>query len=212
MFIGCGADGFVQAVANLAVARWFRFRFQVITSFIEEVYGFATENYPDKEIGLDVWTPAYAWLVGQNYRSLAGLCHWVKPMVYPIDGPAGLAGELIALISGLTAVNPDLDQDQAVRQACRFFGFDADKSPTMEKMIKRGFPDSIYESELRRAKVLMNRTRPVRAGCPIFDGSPKRVRDRVRRARTVETDGIILYCYDLAPFDHLEAAGKALAE
>jgi hypothetical protein len=58
----------------------------------------------------------------------------------------------------------------------------------------------------------MNRSRPVRAGCPVFDGSPKRIGDRVKRARAVETDGIILYAYDLAPMSHLEAAGKVLSK
>ena len=82
----------------------------------------------------------------------------------------------------------------------------------MESMIRNGFPDSVYESEMRRARILVNRARPVRTGCPVFDGTPRRIRDRVKRALVAETDGIIFYCYDLAPFDHLKAAGKVLAE
>jgi hypothetical protein len=57
-----------------------------------------------RRVALDLFTPALAPLVGQDYPALGGLAEWGKPMTYRITAaPAGLRLELPALIRGMAA-------------------------------------------------------------------------------------------------------------
>jgi hypothetical protein len=68
----------------------------------------------DCSVGLDLFTPALAPLVGQDYRALAGCCDWIKAMTYTkAMGPAGLPLEIRSLIEGLMAAHRQITEDAA---------------------------------------------------------------------------------------------------
>lgn len=76
-----------------------------------------------KAVGLDLFTPAIAPLVGQDYRLLAPLGDWVKPMSYcRAKGPAGMPLELACFVRGMTAWGRGLDEKTVMAFAGRSFG------------------------------------------------------------------------------------------
>ena len=56
-------------------------------------------------IGADLYTPALAPLVGQDYALFSAQCDWIKPMVYfYAQGPAGIQLEMRSLSIGIKGV------------------------------------------------------------------------------------------------------------
>ena len=82
------------------VKRFLQFRIDSIFDLVKQVREI-TNSFGVK-LGLDLFTPAFAELVGESYTKLAPYTDWVKPMVYQYAmGPAGIRLETKALIEGL---------------------------------------------------------------------------------------------------------------
>ncbi|MDR1745274.1 MAG: hypothetical protein LBS30_05925 [Planctomycetota bacterium] len=76
-----------------------------------------------KAVGLDLFTPAIAPLAGQEYRVLAPLGDWIKPMSYcHAKGPAGLPLELASFVRGMKAWGRGADEKTIAAFAGRSFG------------------------------------------------------------------------------------------
>jgi len=208
---GTGADGLMFALEHLPLVHWLQFRSFLISSLVREVYTKVMGEFSGREVALDVWPPAFAWLVGQDYGDLSSFCSWLKPVVYSGDGPGGAAGEVMAFIDGLSAINPELRDALKVESIGRFFGFDLTATRSDGEPGDLAFPSSVFRSEFERARLRTGGRCPVMAGCPIFDGTPEEAAGMVRDILSLEPQGLILYAYDLASFQHLEAAGRALA-
>jgi hypothetical protein len=80
-----------------------RFRADSILSLVQEVQKIA--NRLGRKIGLDLFSPAFAPLVGQDYSAIGALADWAKPMTYRhAYGPAGLRLETESLVNGLERI------------------------------------------------------------------------------------------------------------
>src|SRR6202022_2004534 len=88
------------AAANPLLARFLRFRMDSITGLVAAAAAEAGRRR--RQVGLDLFSPGLASLVGQDYRALARHCVWAKPMTYRVaQGPAGLRLEIPALVEGV---------------------------------------------------------------------------------------------------------------
>ena len=66
------------------------------------------------KIGLDLFSPSLAGMVGQDYLSLSSLCDWIKPMIYcHARGPAGFPLEAGSLLEALRKIAPLLGREEA---------------------------------------------------------------------------------------------------
>ena len=95
------------------VQRFLRFRADSVSAVVAE----ATRRMRKlgRKVSLDVFTPALAPLVGQDFTALAPGAAWIKPMIYRFgDGPANLRSELPRLIRELGAF---LGQSEATAMA-----------------------------------------------------------------------------------------------
>jgi hypothetical protein len=96
-----GAEWLERLVAARPVLqRFIRFRADSVSGLVAE----ATQRMRrlGKKVSLDVFTPALAPLVGQDFSALAPEADWIKPMIYRFgDGPANLRSELPTLIRDL---------------------------------------------------------------------------------------------------------------
>ncbi|MDR0497263.1 MAG: hypothetical protein LBH42_06595 [Treponema sp.] len=80
-----------------AIACFFSLKASNISKSLRRLCGYFREkNY---SIGLDVFAPFLSAFVGQNLKTLSGLCDFMKPMMYRVtNAPAGLPFETEALL------------------------------------------------------------------------------------------------------------------
>jgi hypothetical protein len=83
-----------------ALQAFLRFRAGSVSRFVEAVAGVIHDE--GLEVGLDCFSPALTWMVGQDLRALDACCEWIKVMSYGHTmGPAGLPFELLGLADWL---------------------------------------------------------------------------------------------------------------
>ncbi len=75
-------------------------------------------------IGLDLFSPSLAPLVGQSYERLSMHCDWIKAMTYAkAEGPATLVLECKALIDGVQSVASHLPWEEVATWVAQLLGF-----------------------------------------------------------------------------------------
>lgn len=104
-----------------------------------------------KKVGLDLFSPSIAWLVGQNYSLLGEHADWIKPMSYcHAKGPAGLPLELACLARGLLAWSQHLSKDEIMYFMGRTFP-NAGLPSTAAELEKKGLSEKAAGKELSLA-------------------------------------------------------------
>ncbi len=117
-------------------------------SIVRAVRRFGTQAHSrGTEVGLDLFSPSLAPLVGQDYAALGELCDWIKSMTYRrAAGPAGLPLEIACLRRGLQELCPACDP---VRLRSAFASLFPWKLPDSDvELLRHGLPASIISSEL----------------------------------------------------------------
>jgi hypothetical protein len=95
VLLGAGGPRFID--------RFLRWRVSVILQAVERASDTARTR-----IGLDVFSPGLARMVGQDIRRLARRAEWTKAMTYStVHAPAGMPYELAALLRWLEAAGDD---------------------------------------------------------------------------------------------------------
>lgn len=80
--------------------RYLRFRIDSVLETLREVRKITDQH--KVRLGLDLFSPAFAEIVGYDYSELKKYADWVKPMTYQYAfGPAGLRLETISLVEGI---------------------------------------------------------------------------------------------------------------
>jgi len=121
------------------------FRAGSIAAVVRNLAGLARAR--SLRVGLDLFSPALAPLVGQDYPALSGLCDWVKPMTYrAAAGPAGLPLEIACLWKALRELDPQGNGRSARLLLDRLFPWGL---PAVESdLLKNGLPAAVIASEL----------------------------------------------------------------
>lgn len=89
-------------------------------------------------VGLDLFSPALAPLVGQSYRELSRLCDWIKAMTYThAIGPAGLPLELRSLVRALVSSDSAIAMAQALRWTEALLGVELESPDLLTEQIER---------------------------------------------------------------------------
>ena len=98
-------------------------------------------------VGLDLFSPALAGLVGQDYRLLAPAADWLKPMTYcHAVGPAGLPLELASLARALLALAPRLAEREALAAVRKAFRLPVPAA--LSRLLADGLPERLVAAEL----------------------------------------------------------------
>jgi hypothetical protein len=101
-------------------------------------------------VGLDCFSPALAWMVGQDLGALASYGQWLKIMSYAHTlGPAGLPFELLGLVQWLVDQHGATEAD-ALAWLARATGM---LLPTGSTVLReRGLAPEALAAEVRRAR------------------------------------------------------------
>ena len=173
----------------------------------------ALTNRLGVRLGLDLFSPGLAYLVGQDYPALARIADWVKPMTYRYaNGPAGLRLEIPRLVRGLEdwlGLPPGTGEAWMQARAVGLAGI------SLAEIERSGPPLEFVAAETRQAVEMMG-DRPVLLGVeavsmPAFNlmVEPEHVRTMLALANASRAGGIVL-SWDLLemPFENLQAAGE----
>ncbi len=209
-----GDSGFwldALASANPLLSRFLRFRADSVTNLVASIADkVGTEG---RSVSLDLFSPALAPLVGQDYRRLSQHCAWAKPMTYRAAlGPASLRLEIPALIDGvarLFAVGEAPILDWCARHLP---GFERD---TLTQTRDAAVPLPFIKAEIAAAVEAM-RPVPVYFGLElvsqpgVVDIKPAHVRDMVSAGLAANAAGLVI-SWDLmhAPMDGVVALAEA---
>ncbi len=147
--------------------KFLRFRIDSVLDIVKEVRKITDAH--GVKLGFDLFSPAFAAIVGYDYEELKKYADWVKPMTYQYAfGPAGLRLETISLIEGI-------EKEFGVSEDRLFTAFrDAVPWFTAEKyheLKETAVPMEWIESEMAASMKLMEGT-PVYFGleCVSFPG------------------------------------------
>ena len=89
------------------------FRARSVTRFVVDAAKLVHDE--GLEVGLDCFSPALTWMVGQDLCALDACCEWIKTMSYAhVLGPAGLPFELLGLADWMV----DQGMDEGAALAC----------------------------------------------------------------------------------------------
>lgn len=130
-----------------AVQEFLSFRAESITNFVRDVYLEVTKK--GLSVGLDCFSPALTYAVGQDLRSLTGCSDWIKIMSYAHTfGVAGLPFEFIHIIKWLIQEKgfPEPEAIQLLAEATHL-PFPA----TVKEIREKGFSPEALAIETKRA-------------------------------------------------------------
>jgi len=163
-------------------------------------------------VGLDCFTPALAYMVGQDLAALDAHCDWIKVMTYAhAYGPAGLPFELSALAGWLTGF-PTIDEGRALNWLAQ-----AAHLPLPTDMIalrEFGLSPEALGVEIRRARAA--RIQTLLAGVELVDLegvthlNSDQIEGDLRAIREAGPDGLVL-SWDLwwIPLERLEIVRRS---
>ncbi len=170
---GCKAsertDDWLEAlIAEKPLLKQFlRFRIDSVLEIVRDVRKITDAH--GVKLGFDLFSPAFAEIVGYDYRELEQYADWVKPMTYQFAfGPAGLRLETIALIDGIQK-EFGISEDELFAGAAKAVPwFTPEKYAELRET---AVPMEWIRSEMAASKRLMEKT-PVYFGleCVSFPG------------------------------------------
>ena len=192
------AEAVDQARSSDVLARWWTLRQDSVARFVDQLIAYAQTLSPDINVWLDLWPPAYGWLLGQDYGRLTALSPAFKHFPYHrLGGGADVQG----LIDRLTDT-PE-EQDAAFAAFLRFFDLPYDLSYSSFKA--DGFPISFVgeQNDLARRRAAPH-TR-IFSGIQMWNTTPGLLVDAVRAAERSNADDLLYYCYGWASDDLFDA-------
>ena len=192
---------------KLALRKFLRFRIDSVLDIVKEVRK-VTDAHGVK-LAFDLFSPAFAEIVGYDYAELKKYADWVKPMTYQYAfGPAGLRLETISLIEGIQK-EFGLSETQLFERAAEIVPW---FTPEKYRALKEtAVPMEWIESEMAASMRLMEGT-PVYFGleCVSFPGvidvKPDQAAALLEAALKNNADGTVL-SWDLMhmPAENLRA-------
>lgn len=196
----------VILTADSLIDRWLRFRQERITELVKHTRtALAQEGLGHVKLWLNLWPPSFAWLLGQDYRSLGPLCDGAKHFPYHrLGGGADLAGLVRALVASQGA-----PQEEHIFQRLRQLIGLADIS--FEQFAQHGLPVDFVATETAKAKEAFGAT-PIFTGVQIWNVPTSDIVEAVHTARETHADGFFFYCYGWATLDALDTVGRLILQ
>ncbi len=140
-----------------------RFRSQSITKILQEVV--AEIKKENLEVGLDVFSPSLAYMVGQDLSKITLFADWTKVMSYAHTlGPAGIPYELLQLAQFMKR-SSTMEEREILAALSRIF--DLELPRTLEMLVQVGLSPTALAKEIEHA--VQSSSKPILAGIELVE-------------------------------------------
>lgn len=203
----CGLAGAKRTARKGEVGKWCRFRqdrISALAAFLQaEVRRWSRQHGHNVRLWLNLWPPAFAPWLGQDYAALCRLCDGAKFFPYHrLGGGADLAG----LVKAIAKSRPGKDE-KVFASLCNVLGLDYHIG--FAQFCSEGLPVEFVRRETETAKAAFGSV-PVFTGIQIWNLPALDIQPAVDHARAGGADGMFFYCYGWATLEALAKVGDAV--
>ncbi|WP_159566019.1 hypothetical protein [Budvicia diplopodorum] len=181
--------------------QWQTFRQQSITNFVRTLLCDINQNDRSLKLWLDLWPPAYSWILGQDYAELTKLSPALKHFPYhKLGGGADVQG-LIEFF----ATTPE-EKEDAFQAFLHLFNLPYEIS--YEYFKAQGFPIAFVKHQ---NDIVRQQSQPgtfIFSGIQMWNIDPQNLIDAVNAAKLSACDDLLYYCYGWATEELFNAVGQ----
>ncbi len=182
--------------------RWVEFRQHSVSRFVQrllsEIGGMDAGN---TELWLDLWPPAYSWILGQDYQALTRSSKALKHFPYhKLGGGADVQG-LIEYFA-----KDERQCERAFRAFMRLFDLPYDIS--YQQFKAEGFP---IEFVKQQNNLVREKSQPgtfIYSGIQMWNLPPAALLEAIDAAEHSDCDDLLYYCYGWADQQLFDAVGN----
>jgi hypothetical protein len=187
---------------------WLTFRQRGVAAMVDRLITGLRDRHPEAQLWLDLWPPAYSWILGQSYPELTRLSPRLKHFPYHRLGGGADVQSLIDHFGRTASGHMDaVRQESAFASFVRLFGLDYDLS--YEEFRRRGFPIELVEDQNRRVRALSAPGTYVYTGVQSWNLPPEDLYAAAVASYASDADDVIYYCYGWAATELLGAGNGA---
>lgn len=200
-------DGLYEATVDALLAdpllqRWIEFRQHSVSRFVQrllsEIDDIDAEN---TELWLDLWPPAYSWILGQDYQTLTQSSKALKHFPYhKLGGGADVQG-LIEYFA-----KDEQKCEQAFRAFMRLFRLPYDIS--YQQFKAEGFPIDFVKQQNNLVREKSQPGTFIYSGIQMWNLTPAALVEAIDAAEHSDCDDLLYYCYGWAEQELFDAVSN----
>ncbi|CAH0120953.1 MULTISPECIES: hypothetical protein [unclassified Paenibacillus] len=183
---------------NTHIRSWIAFRQESVSGFVERLIARVRKVNDAFAIWLDLWPPAYSWMLGQNYASITKLSPALKHFPYhKLGGGADVQG-LIEYVA-----HTEEEREAAFRAFKTFFSLPYDVS--YETFKAEGFPIRFVADQNNLVRELSDSRTRIFSGIQMWNLTPDNLIEAVKAGENSAADDLLYYCYGWAADELFDA-------
>lgn len=173
------------------ILAWVEFKQNSISNFVSNLQKEMKAVDSSIELWLDLWSPKYSWLLGQNYSELTKHCSVLKHFPYhKLGGGADVQG-LINFYA-----NNDVDQERMFQMFLTLF--DMPYKLTYQQFKKSGYPIEFVRDMNNHVRELSQPDTFIFSGIQMWNLPENELIEAIKAANTSHCDALLYYCYGWA--------------
>lgn len=186
------------AKQNHHIQAWIAFRQESVSTFVEQLIERVRKVNDEFTIWLDLWPPAYSWMLGQDYASLTKLSPALKHFPYhKLGGGADVQG-LIHYFA-----DTEQEQEKAFQAFKTFFSLPYDLSYKTFK--QEGFPIQFVAEQNNIVRAKSNVQTRIFSGIQMWNVTPQNLIEAIKAGENSAADDLLYYCYGWAADELFDA-------
>ena len=183
------------------IQRWTEFKQQSVSNLVETLIAEIAKVNPKIELWLDLWSPKYSWLLGQNYTELTKHSKALKHFPYHKLGGG-------ADVQGLIEYYAKNEADQERMFTAFLSLFDMPYELTYQKFKQSGYPIAFVKDMNDHVRQLSQPGTHIFSGIQMWNLPASELLAAIKAANTSECNALLYYCYGWAGDDLFDAVSQ----
>ena len=179
------------------IQTWTKFKQDSITDFVEAL----TQQNNDVTLWLDLWSPKYSWLLGQNYGDLTKHSAALKHFPYHKLGGG-------ADVQGLIEHYADTDQEREDMFSAFLSVFDMPYDLTYSQFKEHGYPIQFIEDMNNHVRAESQPDTFIFSGIQMWNLEANELIEAIKAADGSAANALLYYCYGWAGDNLFEAVSE----